>query len=328
MMVHTEETLGRLTAIPDLTVLPGAPLSRHTRFAIGGPAEIYAETASVESFIAALQVARTSGQNYIVIGGGTNLIVSDEGFRGIVLRFIAQRILGAGNRVMADGGAVLQALVDFTIDRGLKGLETLAGIPGSVGAAIYGNAGAYGHSISERVRNVRFYDGDHVRVFDNQACEFRYRESVFKWHKDWIIFSSELVMDAADAAELRQIAGDIVKVRNEKFPVTMKCAGSIFKNLLLTDLADSVASLVPARVVREGKIPAAYFLEEVGAKGMTRGDIHVASYHANLLYNAGSGTAADLRALIADLKARVAEKFGITLEEEVQYVGFPNGVQP
>jgi UDP-N-acetylmuramate dehydrogenase len=167
-----------------------------------------------------------------------------------------------------------------------------------------------------------------VRVFDNEACEFHYRESVFKRHKDWIIFSAELVMDVADATALRRIAGDIVTVRNEKFPVTMKCAGSIFKNLLVAELPEAVAQRVPERVVREGKVPAAYFLEEVGAKGMTCGDIHVATYHANLLYNAGAGTAADLRALIADLKARVSEKFGITLEEEVQYVGFHDGARP
>ena len=327
VMVHTEETLARLAAIPELTVLTGAPLSRYTRFAIGGLADIYAETASPEAFIAALKVARESGQDFIVIGGGTNLIVSDDGFRGIVLRFIAQHIVGSGNLVVADGGAVLQDLVDFTVDRGLKGLETLAGIPGSVGAAIYGNAGAYGHSISECVRGVRFYDGREIRVFGREACEFHYRESIFKRHKAWIIFSAELIMEAWDAGELRKISADIVSVRNEKFPVTMKCAGSIFKNLLLADLPGSVAAQVPARVIREGKVPAAYFLEEVNAKGMRRGDIHVASYHANLLYNAGAGTAADLRALIAELKESVAVKFGITLEEEVQYVGFPDAAR-
>lgn len=326
--MHTEETLARLAAIPELTVLAGAPLSRYTRFAIGGPADLYAETSSAEAFIAALHVARESGEPYVVIGGGTNLIVADEGFRGTVLRFTARRILAANERVTADSGAVLQDLVDFTVERGLRGLETLAGIPGSVGAAIYGNAGAYGHSISELVRTVRFYDGHEVRVFDNAACEFHYRESVFKRHKDWIIFSTELVMDRADAAELRRISNDIVQLRNEKFPVTMKCAGSIFKNLLVADLPDGLAERVPARVIREGKVPAAYFLEEVGAKGMTRGDIHVASYHANLIYNGGAGTAADLRAVIAELKARVQQKFELTLEEEVQYVGFPDAARP
>ena len=205
----------------------------------------------------------------------------------------------------------------------MKGLETLAGIPGSAGAAVYGNAGAYGHSLSERIRLVRFFDGAALGCLDNAGCEFRYRESIFKRHKEWIIFSAELEMTPADAAELTKTAGDIVRVRNEKFPVTMKCAGSIFKNLLLAELPPALAARVPAAVVREGKVPAAYFLEQVGAKGTTRGDIHVAGYHANLIFNGGAGTAADLCALIADLKQRVRTSYGLDLEEEVQYVGFP-----
>jgi UDP-N-acetylmuramate dehydrogenase len=169
---------------------------------------------------------------------------------------------------------------------------------------------------------VRFFDGQCVRVFDNAACEFHYRESIFKRHKDWIIFSADLVLEVADAEQLTRTASDILKVRNEKFPVTMKCAGSIFKNLLLRDLPESVQAQVPASVVREGKIPAAYFLEQAGAKGRQRGDIHVAQYHANLIYNAGEGTARDLCALIDELKQAVRQRFGIELEEEVQYVGF------
>jgi UDP-N-acetylmuramate dehydrogenase len=320
-MPTTEETHARLAEIPNLTVSSNTPLARHTRFGIGGPADLYAETCSAEAFIAALAAARSSGIPTMVMGGGTNLIVSDGGFRGIVLRYRAKSLLAANNRVMADSGAVLQDLVDFTVARGLRGLETLAGIPGSVGAALYGNAGAYGHSISERVVSVRFYDGAAVRVFNNEECRFEYRESIFKQHKDWIIFSAQLLLEPAEAEVLRQISGDIVKVRNEKFPVTMKCAGSIFKNLLLKELPPAVAAQVPASAVREGKVPAAWFLEQVGAKGMRRGDIHVATYHANLIYNAGAGTAADLCALIQELKARVRQRFGMELEEEVQYVG-------
>jgi UDP-N-acetylmuramate dehydrogenase len=321
-MPTTEEAHARLAGIPNLTVSSHTPLSRHTRFGIGGPADLYAETESVEAFIAATHAARETGLPTMVIGGGTNLIVSDEGFRGIVLRYRAEALLAANGRVVAQAGAVLQNLVDFTIERGLKGLETLSGIPGSVGAAVYGNAGAYGHSISERVVKVQFFDGESVRVFGNEECEFRYRESIFKRHKEWIIFSAQLLLDEADAGELRKIADDILKVRNEKFPVTMKCAGSIFKNLLLRELPPAVQAEVPEKVVREGKIPAAWFLEQVGAKGMSRGEIRVADYHANLIYNIGSGTAADLRAVIDELKARVRARFGIEIEEEVQYVGW------
>jgi UDP-N-acetylmuramate dehydrogenase len=321
-MSIAEETRLRLAEVPNLTVFTGAPLSRYTRFAIGGPADLYAETEKEEAFIAALLVARSSGMDMVVIGGGTNLIVSDAGFRGIVLRYRGEKLFASNGRVQAYAGAVLQDLVDFAIARGLIGLETLSGIPGSVGAAVYGNAGAYGHSISERVVKVRFYDGQTVRVFDNEECEFQYRESVFKRHKEWIVFSTELRLDAGDAHALRETADSILKVRNEKFPVTMKCAGSIFKNLLMRELPADVSAQVPESAVREGKVPAAWFLEKVGAKGMVRGDIHVATYHANLIYNAGAGTAADLCELIGEVKARVAERFGIELEEEVQYVGF------
>jgi UDP-N-acetylmuramate dehydrogenase len=321
-MSATEETLHRLAAIPSLQVSTCVPLSRYTRFGIGGPADIYAETREVEAFIAAIEIARTSGLNFVVIGGGTNLIVSDEGFRGVVLRFIADRLMSARTHVISDAGVVLQDLVDFAIDRGLKGLETLSGIPGSVGAAVYGNAGAYGHSISERVHKVRFLDGGAVRVFGNEQCEFHYRESIFKDHKEWIIFSTEMILEPADSSALRQNADEILKVRNEKFPPTMKCAGSIFKNFLLADLPVEIAGQVPASAIREGKVPAAYFLEQVGAKGMAQGDIHVATYHANLIYNAGAGLARDLRGLIGELKTRVRDRFGIEVEEEVQYVGF------
>ncbi|MGA2268188.1 MAG: UDP-N-acetylmuramate dehydrogenase [Bryobacteraceae bacterium] len=320
-MLATEETLARLAGIPHLAVSRDAPLSRYTRFGIGGPADLYAETDNVEAFIAALTATQSCGIPTMVMGGGTNLIVSDRGFRGVVLRYRGDRLMATGPRVLADAGAVLQDLVDFAIERGLEGLETLAGIPGSVGAAVYGNAGAYGHSLSERVVNVRFHDGREIRVFTNEECQFQYRESIFKRHKDWIIFSTELLLEPADAARLRRTAADILKLRNQKFPVTMKCAGSIFKNLLLEDLPPAVAAEVPASAVREGKVPAAWFLEQVGARGVQRGDIHVASYHANLIFNAGAGTASDLCALIQNLKARVRARFGIDLEEEVQYVG-------
>jgi UDP-N-acetylmuramate dehydrogenase len=320
------ETIQQLADVPNVTVSEGPLLSRYTRFGIGGPAEVYAETASEASFAQAFEVVRASGASYTVIGDGTNLIVSDSGFAGIVLRFTAGDIQIDGKTVHAAAGAELQNLVDGCIARGLRGLETMTGIPGSVGAAVYGNAGAYGHSINERIRQVRFLDGAKMRVFQNTACEFRYRESVFKRHKDWIILNVELSMDEAPAEELSKTANDILKIRLEKYPPTMKCAGSIFKNLIFAELPDSVRRQVPERVIREGKVASAYFLEQVGAKGMENGGIRVADYHANLIYNAGRGTAGELCQVIEELKARVRQRFGLALEEEVQYVGFaPNG---
>ncbi len=321
-----EETKQRLTQISDLSIVEGAALSRYTRFGIGGPADLYVEASSELGFIAALAEVRERALPYVVIGGGTNLIVSDTGFPGVVLRYRGREIRGQGTCLDACAGADLQELVDYSTAHGLKGIETMTGIPGSVGGAVYGNAGAYGHSIMERVHSVRFFDGSEIRVFDNAQCEFRYRESVFKRRKDWVIFSTELHMDLAPPADLQRVADDILRIRNEKYPPTMKCAGSIFKNLILDELPETVRQRAPSRVIREGKVPSAYFLEEVGAKGMKNGDIHVAEYHANLIYNAGQGTARELREVIDCLKRRVFQRFGLQLEEEVQYVGFESSM--
>ena len=322
-MSLVQETFQRLAAIPEVTVLRDSPLSLYTRFGIGGPADVYVETGNADSFVEALNTAKSSGLDTVVIGGGTNLIVADDGFRGVILKLASEQTRAEGSSVYVESGAVLQNLVDFTVDRGLKGLETMTGIPGSTGAAIYGNAGAYGHSISERISTVRFFDGHTVRVFNNAECQFHYRESIFKQHKQWIIFSAILALEIGDPVALRETADRILAIRNKKYPPTMKCAGSIFKNFLLSELPPQVASQVPPQVVIEGKVPSAWFLEQVGAKGMQAGDIHVADYHANLIYNAGSGTARELVDIISELKQRVGDRWGIPLQEEVQYVGFP-----
>ena len=311
-----------------LEVSTAVPLSHYTRFGIGGPADRVIQTSQEEAFVQALRDVRESGEPYVVFGGGTNLIVSDEGYRGTVLRFCGDALHHEGNRVTAQSGAELQALVDYSVQRGLQGVETLAGIPGWAGAAVYGNAGAYGHSISERIHEVRFTDGSDLRRFDRAQCEFRYRESVFKRRKDWIILSVELELGRADAAELCKIADDIVRVRNAKFPPSMRCAGSIFKNFLAAELPADTLTRVPETAIREGKIPAAFFLEQSGAKGLNKGGIHVAEYHANLIYNDGHGTALQLCELISELKARVKAGFGLELEEEVQYVGFQGSGGP
>jgi len=327
-MTIGKETIDQLARIPNVSVSEGVLLSRHTRFGIGGPADVFVQAASEQAFAEVLRVAQASGATYSVIGDGTNLIVSDQGFGGIVLRLTAKSIEQEGAIVRAEAGAELQALVDYSNDRGLRGLETMTGIPGSVGAAVYGNAGAYGHSIDERVRQVRFLNGSAVRSFGPKECHFRYRESIFKEHKDWVILSVEMAMTPAPPAELRETAEEILKIRLTKYPTTMKCAGSIFKNLILAELPESIRRQIPDRVVREGKAPSAFFLEQVGAKGMRCGGIQVADYHANLIYNAGDGTARELCELIGELKSRVRKQFGLELEEEVQYVGFSPAPQP
>jgi UDP-N-acetylmuramate dehydrogenase len=229
-------------------------------------------------------------------------------------------------RIYAEAGASLQDVVDRSIDAGLAGIHTMTGIPGTLGAAVYGNAGAYGHSLDESVERVHYTDGRAMHSVTGVECEFEYRGSIFKRRKDRVILSAELSFVAGDRMELQKHANEIRSIRDAKYPPSMKCAGSIFKNCFFRALPPAVQAEVPERVVREGKVPSAWFLEQVGAKGVRRGDIQVATYHANLIYNDGNGSAADLVAVISDLKRRIRERFGFEIEEEVQYVGFPDAV--
>lgn len=313
------ETLDRLAGISNLQISRNVPLRSLTRFGVGGPADFLVESHDANAFVEA--VIRSRGKS-ILLGGGTNVIASDEGFRGIVLRYRGNAIRSEGLSLHAEAGAVLQAQVDFAIATGLAGMETMTGIPGWVGAAVYGNAGAYGQSIEERVARVRIFDGAGIRWLTNAECGFRYRSSRFKERREWIVLAAEFAMYPGEPVALRAKADEILAIRNAKYPPTMKCSGSIFKNCIVADLPDSVRARVPAEQVRGGKIASAWFLEKVRAKGIVHGGIRVADYHANLIYNAGDGTSSQVVEVIDDLKLRVRAEFGFDLEEEVQYVGF------
>ncbi len=317
----------RLARIEGLALLANEPLAAHTRFGVGGPAAILADTESEPAFVEALKVLGASAARWTVIGGGTNLIVSDNGYAGVVLRFRGAALARAGGRVEAQSGAALQSVVDFAVGHGLEGLERMTGIPGFAGGAIYGNAGAYGQSISDTLESVCAFDGQRVRRLDRAECEFRYRDSVFKRQKEWLILTAVFGLRGGDAAALQASADEILATRNRKYPPDMRCAGSIFKNLILDELPEPVRAQVPAGVVKNGKVPAAWFLDQAGGRGLRSGGILVAEYHANLVYNDGAGTARELRGLIGELKRRVEARFGLPLEEEVQFLGFEDDPQ-
>jgi UDP-N-acetylmuramate dehydrogenase len=315
------EALAELSRIRGLAVKPDAPLADFNRFGIGGPAAALVSTADPSALAEAVDACRRLEQPFYFLGEGSNVICADEGYNGVVLRYLSSAIRREGDIVTAEAGASLQALVDFTIKTGLAGLHTLTRIPGSVGGAVYGNAGAYGHSIEESIVQVRYFDGAGIRMLDRAGCQFEYRESLFKRQKDWLILDCGLAMPGGDPAAMRREAQQIREIRDAKFPPSMRCAGSIFKNLRFSELPPGAQAAVPPEAVRGGKVASAFFLERVGAKGMRQGGIEIASYHANIIYNAGGGIAADLRDLISVLKRRVREEFGFALEEEVQYLG-------
>jgi UDP-N-acetylmuramate dehydrogenase len=316
--------LSRLADLPQVNFREHAPLRGETRFGVGGPARVLVDASDERSFWKTYRLVLASGEPHLVLGGGTNLIVSDDGYDGVILRFRGEAVVMRGEMVDVASGADLDELVLQTTEAGLAGMESMRRIPGWVGAAIYGNAGAYGQQISDTLVEARVFDGRRVFALAKEDCRFAYRTSRFKQRKDWVVLAATLRLRVGDRAALRDRAEQIRATRDAKFPPSMKCAGSIFKNLMFDALPAAARARVPAAVVQYGKVPAAWFLEQVGAKGRREGGMRVADYHANLLYNEGAGSARELVRLIDSLKADVRREFGFAIEEEVQYVGFPD----
>jgi len=294
------------------------PLAPLTTFGIGGTAEFFVAVKSPDDLVATASAAAEYRMRYRVLASGSNIVFHDRAFRSLLIQFLGGTLKFDGDTCTVDAGVSLEKVIKGAIGGGLKGLETLSGIPGSVGGAIVGNAGAYGHSISEVVDRVEIWDGTSRRWITAPECQFAYRESVFK-AEPWLILRARLRFTPADARELGRISRDIINLRLKKYQPGLRCPGSFFKNVLVQDVStSSLQKIDPARII-EGKIPAGYLLEQVGANGMKRDGIEIASFHGNLLFNRGGGTCSAVQHLARVLKARVQRKFGIELEEEIRY---------
>lgn len=260
--------------------------------------------------------------SYKIIGGGSNVVFPDQNLSCFLIKIASNNLSISGNKITADAGAPLSRVIMTANSHGLRGLETLAGIPGTVGGAIVGNAGAYGHSISEVMEKVEVASngmGDWAKYWlTNEDCEFQYRESIFK-KKPLIILRAVLKFKKRDSAELRKTSQDIIRIRLKKYKPGLRCPGSFFKNVLVKDISKKSLKLIDRNKIIDGKIPAGYLLEAVGAKGRRAGDIQIADFHGNLFINIGRAKAADVKKLARILRSKVKRKFGISLEEEVRY---------
>jgi len=299
-------------------------LARYTTLEIGGPSDYFTSVETEGQLEEAIRYVQAEKIPWLVIGSGSNLLVSDHGFRGLVIKNGISGIKQSGRRLLVKGGTLLQELVDFSIRAGLGGLEKMTGIPGTVAGAIYGNAGAYGQTISDCLVGVDVFNGREERSFIRKQCGFSYRESIFKKRKNLVILEAEFTLGRSEPRVLQSASQEIRTIREAKYPPGLRCPGSFFKNLQVRDLAPAVLSKIPREKVVHGKVPAGYLLEEVGAKGQSRGEVRIASYHGNLFFNDGKGTARDFISLAREYQRRVKEKFGVLLEPEVQLVGFEN----
>ncbi len=283
------------------------PLSRYTTFGIGGPADRFAEVGDPIRLAELLAAARESAVPVFLLGEGSNLLIDDAGLRALVIRNRMDRIHYEGQQVRVESGAGFHPLILDTVDHGLAGLEFAAGIPGTVGGAVWGNAGCYGRAIGDFLLRARWIEPDgRIREPERGDFDFAYRDSVLK-RNGCVLLETVLELSPGNRQESRRIIEEKLALRRQKHPQEQACAGSYFKN-------------IDPEEPGQQRIPAGRLLDEVGAKGLRVGDAAVFAKHANIIVNLGAATAREVLELAAEMKRRVREEFGIELHEEVRYV--------
>jgi len=275
------------------------PLKQHTTFKIGGPARYFYIAKTKNNLIKSVQVALKLKLPFFVLAGGSNILIRDEGFNGLVIKNETRNFKIEKEKIIAESGASLAEITEASVRAGLKGLAEAAGIPGTIGGAIYGNAGwpkgAWAIGDVAESAEILMPDGK-VKKVSKKWLDFGYRESRLKKEKDVLILEATLKLQKGDAKKLKQRTQEILKTRNGKIPTGFS-AGSVFKN-------------------PEEK-SAGFLIEQCGLKGKKIGRAKISEKHANFIINLGNATANDVLALIQLAKKEVKNKFKITLEEEI-----------
>lgn len=286
---------------------PNEILAPYTYFKIGGAAEFFFEAKKIEELLDAVLLAQELKVNYFILGEGSNLLVSDRGFKGMVIKNSCRRVELNKSKITAQSGSKLKDLVDMAADNSLTGIEFCAGIPGTVGGAVSGNAGAFGYSVGELLREavVLRKDGE-IEVVENNYFDFAYRYSKLKKSGD-ILLSALFQLKKGKKERIELKMEKNLADRKKRLPWKRNSAGSFFKNVVTHD---------------GKKISAGLLLDQVGAKELRVGGTGVFEKHANVFINKGDAKAKEVKKLARILKDRVKKRFGVELEPEVIYVGF------
>ncbi len=292
------------------------PLAPLTTLGIGGPARFLQDAREAEDLEESIGWAADQGLPVVVLGEGSNVLAPDDGFPGLVVRCRVSGVAREDAEVVVGGGENLPKLIRWLNQNGLSGMESMYGIPGTVAGAVVGNAGAYGQEIRDCLAEAEVWSRDGVFRLPASRMDLRYRHSVLKERRDWIILRVRLVLRPG-GRNLQRVSDAILEKRLQKYPVGLKCPGSFFKNVLFDALPAETQNRVPTDFVMFDKIPAGKLLEAVGACGARRGDAQFAGYHGNLLINRGRATARDILELAAKYGGRVLDRFGIRLEPEI-----------
>jgi UDP-N-acetylmuramate dehydrogenase len=303
-------------------------LAPYTTYKIGGPARYFISVKSENDLLEALRWALDHQEKYFILGGGSNILVADEGFDGLVVKLEAE-IIVEKLRIKCGAGAPLALVLKKAVDHSLSGLEWSAGIPGAtVGGALRGNAEAFNQSMSNIVASVRVLDVNTWKFenFSHADCQFSYRHSIFKDKPNYVLWSLVLKMKRESAEKSNELVRKSIEFRQKNYPKEIG-VGSIFKNVSVETVQEVCPKLLEiyhqkGKIVRLNNIGAGFIIEELGFKGKKIGGAKVSEAHANHIVNTGNATAKDVITLISLIKQKVRDNFGIQLVEEIQYVGF------
>ncbi|MBI2623620.1 MAG: UDP-N-acetylmuramate dehydrogenase [Candidatus Liptonbacteria bacterium] len=298
-------------------------LAGHVAYKIGGRARYFFQAKNIAALKAALQKAYTEKLKVFVVGEGTNLLVHDKGFDGLVVRPAFTWLSAKGTRIHAGAGVPMRRLVAFAARRGLSGLEWAGGLPGTVGGAIRGNAGAFGGEIKDSIARVKSLNIRTLRTLERvrRACRFGYRSSIFKKRMgEEIVLEAVFELRRGDVSAIRKSTEEKISYRKARHPLEFPNVGSIFKNVDVREVPRRILPRV-AHVIKKDPfpvVPAAYLISEAGMKGVRVGGAEVSPKHPNFIVNRRNARAADVKKLIARVQRAVKKKFGILLEPEVQ----------
>jgi len=289
-------------------------LKNYSTFRIGGKAEYFFIAKSKDELVSAILIAKKLKLPLFILGNGSNLLISDKGFNGLVIRLQVTGFRLKMNAIYAEAGVFLNRLVSLALENNLSGLEWAAGIPGTLGGAIYGNAGAFGKSMGDNIKEVEVLDIRDLRfkIYDLRKCKFGYRDSIFKKKNNLIILSAEIKLRKGNKKEIKDKMKEYLDYRKRNQPLNFPSIGSIFKN-------PSPAQISKKFMAGRG-FSAGELIEKCGLKGKKIGNVKISEKHANFIINLGNGKAADVKKLINLAKKKVKEKFGINLKEEIQYL--------
>lgn len=280
-------------------------LAPYTTYGVGGPAKFFFIARSRQELFHAVQEATRERVPVCIFGGGSDILVSDDGFHGLVIKMELRNVSFSGTTVRAEAGVKLAYLISECLGHELSGLEFAIGVPATVGGAAWANLGARGSEMKQIITQVAAIDPTQAMkelFLTNQECQFSYRESIFK-HKPYIILEVTYELRPMDKPALQKRMQDLAALRMREQDLGTKTAGCAFRNT-------------------PNSLPAGKLIEQAGLKGFSIGGAQVSERHANFIVNTGTATADDIAMLISHIKQQVRETCDVQLKEEVEYVGF------